>query len=497
MVESALMTIQGVCQAFGGQQVLQNVSADIYPGQIILLRGQNGSGKTTLINIMTGGLSADRGTLSVQTDDRSLVVNFPQRTWQKANPWQRFTVASFATLGIVRAWQDGRLFRTQSLINNIAVATRGQAGENPLVALVQRERVRRQERDNLRSARGLLEDLGLGDRTGSSADRVSLGQAKRVAIGRTLQAGVKILFLDEPLAGLDAAGIAEVLRLLKQLVQARRVTLVIVEHLVNLPMVLDLATVVWTLEQGRLRVESPETVRAELKVESLSVEERCLQEFAGKGDIERLRLPGGALLSIVRSMAGNRGIPLLEVEDLKVRRGQRWVLGTEMESGISFRLWRGDFAVLQAPNGWGKTSLLEAIAGIIPVSQGTIRLAGSSIDGLPIWERVKRGLSFLQSRNNTFQSLTVEETFRVCGVNLVPEGIRMLLLKRVANLSGGERQRVLLGCHQSKTSVIQLYDEPFLALDGVGLDCVKEMIQPSVDRVCLVAVPAAVLEDGV
>jgi branched-chain amino acid transport system ATP-binding protein len=150
--------------------------------------------------------------------------------------------------------------------------------------------------------------------------------------------------------------------------------------------------------------------------------------------------------------------------------------------------------VLQAPNGWGKTSLMEAIAGLMPLAAGTIRLGGRSMEGVPVWERVKDGLSFLQSRNNTFQNLTVEETFRLCGVNLVPEAMQGLLAKRVANLSGGERQRVVLACHQAKSAIVQLLDEPFSALDGVGLKYAEELMQVGPDRACLVTVPAVVLE---
>src|SRR6185295_16083726 len=98
--------------------------------------------------------------------------------------------------------------------------------------------------------------LGLRGREISSCDKISLGQSKRVAIASSVQAGAQILFLDEPLAGLDSPGITDVIALLGQVVREQQITLVIVEHVFNIQRILDLATTVWTLEKGRVRVES-------------------------------------------------------------------------------------------------------------------------------------------------------------------------------------------------------------------------------------------------
>src|SRR6185369_11098450 len=97
------------------------------------------------------------------------------------------------------------------------------------------------------------------------ADRISLGQTKRVAIGRAVRAGARILFLDEPLAGVDGKGILTIMELLTFLARDEQVTLVIVEHVVNIPRVLDLADTVWTLRDPHLIIERPSEVRNQLQ----------------------------------------------------------------------------------------------------------------------------------------------------------------------------------------------------------------------------------------
>ena len=131
---------------------------------------------------------------------------FPRGRWQDINPFDHFTPESVAREGVSRTWQDVRLFNAQFLRDNITVAEQGHPGENPILALfAPRLSSRREEKIN-RNANAMLARLGLAGREDSSADRISLGQSKRVAIARSVSAGARILFLDEPLAGLGSAG---------------------------------------------------------------------------------------------------------------------------------------------------------------------------------------------------------------------------------------------------------------------------------------------------
>lgn len=493
-----LLRVTGLSQSFGGQQVLRDVSLELHQGEVVLLRGANGSGKTTLLNILTGNLEPNAGSIELYTNGKAEEFRFPMSWLQKLNPWNHFTPEQVAQEGLGRTWQDIRLFEKLSLLDNIATATPKQLGENPLWALGQRGVVRRQEQQIRRDTVTLLDQLGLAGREKSSADMISLGQSKRVAIARAAQAGAKILFLDEPLAGLDAAGIRDVLGFLQELVQMQGLTLVIIEHVFNIPKILDLATTVWSLAEGQLQVQSVAKVRAEEKTDTLGEDGimTWLEEVkSDHGEMLHQSLPGGAILTFVRPNHDELGEVLLEVEDLVVFRGKRLVIGDRQEDGtiqgLSFVLRRGELTVLQAPNGWGKTTLLEAITGLVPIKQGKIRVRGKPIQNLLTWERINLGLSFLQARENIFPSLRVREVFKLAKVHQSSEDFKELFDQPMSNLSGGEKQKVIVSCMVKGDSFkIGFLDEPFSALDQRSIKSVTTSISTiSFNKGLLLALP--------
>ena len=450
------------------------------------------SGKTTLLNVLTGNLEPDGGQIELYTNGKVERFRFPMSWWEKLNPWNHFTSEQVAQKGVGRTWQDIRLFNSQSLLDNIAVATPHQLGENPLLAMVRRAEVQQQERAVRQEVSARLAALGLGGREQSSADRVSLGQSKRVAISRALQAGAKVLFLDEPLAGLDGAGIEAVMALLAELARSG-LTLVIVEHIFNIPRVLQLATTVWTLAEGRVKVDSVAEAQ-ELAVASTDLGDWLVSLAGEGGQIEDRFLAGGALLSVVRPQGVVLGEVVLEVEDLVIYRGKRLVIGELGEDnqvrGLSFCLRRGELAVLQAPNGWGKTTLLEGLAGLLPIDRGKIRLLGKPIEGLAVWERVRLGLSFLQARDNVFPSLTVREVLKLANVNSVPKHLQSFANKKMSDLSGGEKQKVTIASSQSSSVIVRILDEPFSALDSYSINYVQSLISNILqDSALLIALP--------
>jgi len=468
-----LLQAEGLGKSFGGQTVLDGVSLELRQGEVVLLRGANGSGKTTLLNMLTGNLEPDRGHIQLFIDGKTEQFDFPRSWWQELNPFDRFLPEKMAQEGVGRMWQDIRLFSTQSLQDNIAVATPEQTGEHPAWTLLRRSKVREEEQEHRENAASLLAGMGLEGREESSADRVSLGQAKRVAILRAVQAGARILFLDEPLEGLDEPGIADVMGLLKRLAHEKNITLVIVEHVFNIPRVLELASKVWTLDQGQLDVESPDAVRSEREA---GRREHGMQDWirsaAASSEITRRDLPGGATLATFTPEGRTAGKVVLEIEDLVVHRGHRLVIGEETNhgsiEGLSFTLREDEWGVLKAPNGWGKTTLLEVIAGTLPAARGTVRIHGEPLHDAPAWER---NVSLLQSRDHTFPTLSVRETLQLARVQQPPAYVEPLLDRRVSGLSGGEKQRVALACAlcDNRDNRVLLLDEPFSALDHTGI----------------------------
>jgi len=492
-----LLCAEHLHKAFGGQVVLNRLSLKLHRGEVVLLRGDNGSGKTTLLNILTGNLEPDAGGIHLFTNDVAERFQFPRHWWQDLNPFDHFTPERVASEGVGRTWQEVRLFSTQTLLENVAVSHPQQDGENPWAVLLRNGAVRRQEAETQTESLALLEKFGLGERSNSSADMVSLGQAKRVAIARAIQAGAKILFLDEPLAGLDAQGIGNVMALLQQLAQEHKITLVIVEHVFNIPRVLKLANTVWTLANGKITVQNPVEIAVELASNHHQGIEQLINSLAGDQGQRAVRhqaLPGGAMLTTICRGGAEDSEPIFELEDLVVKRGNRLVIGERKEDGqiqgLSLRLNRSELAFLQAPNGWGKTTLLKAILGLLPIVRGRIRLNSVKIENLPVWQRVKLGLQFLQSDNYFFPNLSVREALRLGRSSEPPAEFRELLPRRVSALSGGERQKVSLHLLLSEGGYLIL-DEPFSCLDENQISRLLKNLVNERTKVLLIAVPSS------
>jgi len=234
---SARAEVRAVELAFGGHTILDGVTFDLRPGELALLRGENGSGKTVLLNVLSGHLAPDRGSVRLRLGD----------AWINA---ARSSPERLARLGVGRLWQDIRLFPSMTVLDNVLTATPRMLGQTPWLALVARPAVLRQERAARERALQNLAVVGMADRAGSSCDMLSVGQMKRVAVARLLQMEAYLLLLDEPLAGLDAATAEAFANDLGRLRSDHRKTILIVEHRHEL--ISHLADRVWRMHGGHL-----------------------------------------------------------------------------------------------------------------------------------------------------------------------------------------------------------------------------------------------------
>jgi len=503
-ISRVLMQVKGLRKSFGGQVVLDGVDMDLREGEVVLLRGENGSGKTTLLNILTGNMEPDAGEIDLFVNSHPEHFRFPRRWWQEINPWDHFTPERVAAEGVGRTWQDVRLFGSQTLLDNLAVARPNQPGEKPWRMFAPFSKWRQAESVNQHDVSGLLETLNLGDRGDSSADMISLGQTKRIAFARSARANSKIIFLDEPLAGLDQEGTKSVIDLLRDLAAAHRLTLVIVEHVFNIPIILDFATAVWTLADGHLARETVAEAKNDQAALNTNDLTTLIRRVAGPNAvITEEPLPRGARLTRV-ALPSTSKEPLLKIKDLMVRRGHRLVVGEEKDgaaTGLNLTVHKGELIFIQAPNGWGKTSLLEALAGILPTKEGNIELDGLPLERQTIWERRLSGLAVVPARDNVFNSLTVAEYRRISGGNgraLTPavttgkpqSEICDLRSRMMSSLSGGERKRLVLGSANYESAKVRIWDEPFGSLDGKASESIAKFVLPGNETACIVLLPS-------
>lgn len=512
-------------KAFGGRVVLDGISAEIRPGEVILLRGQNGSGKTTLLNILTGCLEPDSGTINYNSasssveiegargdtdnlpskikNQKSSIINlssvasaekdrqstasafsFPRPWHRDINPFQRFTPETVARLGVGRTWQDIRLFKSLDLADNIAAAS-PDSGDYPWSALFRPRRTRARTADHRRAASVRLAALGLSGRDTSSADRVSLGQSKRVAIARALQADARILFLDEPLAGLDADGIHDVLAHLRALAADHGLTLVIIEHVLNIPRLLDFVSTVWTLENGHLTVATPDAIRQQTADTAALTDIHSLirQALNREVPVTALDLPLGARLTtywLHDPLSSSAATPVLEIDNIILQRGPRRLFEDSTGQGLNLRLQPGTLNILEAPNGWGKTSLFDHLHGLLAEKPIEIRFDGKFMTIDSPRAMFQLNTRYLPSDTRMFPAITTSEVLSLSGIaNPAPTHTF------VDTLSGGERKMLAIQTIQEQLRLL-LLDEPFGSEDAIAT-------QTTATRLCNINGDGAIL----
>ena len=230
---NAVLEVSGIDKRFGGLHAVRALSLEVGAGELVGLFGPNGAGKTTLFNMIAGALKPDAGVIRLNGQD---ITSLPA--------WRR------ARLGLARTFQITRPFRELTALENV-------------LAAVPREGAT--QRRDARSARNLLAQVGLGDRAGEMAGRLTMGMLKRLEVARALAIEPILLLLDEPLAGLTERESAELLDLVVGLKQHSSV--VMVEHNVRQAMpVCDRALV---LDAGALIASGkPAEVRADPRVVS-------------------------------------------------------------------------------------------------------------------------------------------------------------------------------------------------------------------------------------
>jgi len=193
----ALLTVSGLRKDFGGLRAISDLSFELMPGEILGLIGPNGAGKSTVFNLITGFIPPSAG--EILFEGKSILNLKPSAVVKK---------------GIARTFQVARPFRNLSVLENVV-----------LPALLHEPSRPRAEA----KARALLERMQLAAKSGTNAADLSLIEQKRLEIARTLATDPKILFLDEPMGGLNPSEVEDACRLVQRIRQDG-ITIILVEH---------------------------------------------------------------------------------------------------------------------------------------------------------------------------------------------------------------------------------------------------------------------------
>jgi branched-chain amino acid transport system ATP-binding protein len=243
-----LLRVDGVTVRFGGITALDKVSFSVAPGHIVGLIGPNGAGKTTLFNCLSRLYTCSEG--SILFEGRSLL----------ATP-----AHGIAALGIGRTFQNLALFQTMTVWQNILLGGHCRTRSGFLANALRLPWVQREEETLEDHAGQLLDLLDLRAVAGAQVMDLPFGTQKRVELARALAAQPRLLLLDEPAGGLNHEEVGTLMELLRQVRERLGLTMLLVEHHMNL--VMRVSDQVVALDFGRVIADgSPAQVQADADV---------------------------------------------------------------------------------------------------------------------------------------------------------------------------------------------------------------------------------------
>lgn len=244
----ALLEVKNLTKHFGGLTAVGDVTMELHEGELVGLIGPNGAGKTTLFNLLTGVYEPSEGTVTL---DGTLL-----------NGKKPYTIAS---LGLSRTFQNIRLFKDMTVLDNVLLGM-SNTNKSPVLSSLLRLPKFYASEDALRAkAFELLKIFGLDTSADSLAKNLSYGQQRRLEIVRALATEPKILFLDEPAAGMNPQETAELTHLIRQVKNDFGITIILIEH--DMSLVMEVTERIYVLEYGRLIAHgTPDEIKNDKRV---------------------------------------------------------------------------------------------------------------------------------------------------------------------------------------------------------------------------------------
>jgi branched-chain amino acid transport system ATP-binding protein len=247
-VTGSLLKIEVVSKSFGGVTAARDIAFDVAQGEIVSLIGPNGAGKTTMFNMVTGFLKPSAGRIMFEGDD--ITGLRPQQV---------------ARRGIVRTFQITNVFSGLTVAENLGAAQYLRLIGPFWHTLVGHPAARAKRAAARRDADELLRLVGLDSLANETARNLAYGKLRLLEIAIGLAASPKLLLLDEPAAGLNSEESARLVDLLRQVCREKSITLLLVEH--DMDVVMSVSDRVVVMNFGEKIAEgAPDVVKADPRV---------------------------------------------------------------------------------------------------------------------------------------------------------------------------------------------------------------------------------------
>ncbi len=424
----SILEMRGIFKAFGGVEVLKGVDLTIEKGEIHTILGENGAGKSTLMNILTGVVPMDRGSILFD-----------------GQPVEHPTVPLTEKLGIAFVHQELNLFPTMKAYENLFLC---KEYTNRIGTLKKRQMIER--------AKALFEEMGVDIDPTALVSELKMGQKQLLEIAKALLFDAKLLILDEPTTALNNEEIDRLFDILRDL-RAKGKSFIFISH--KMPEIFALSDRYTVLRNGEFIAQGN---IAETDAETLA--RLMVGNSYVSGEIYRERELGGETLEL-RNLSG-AGF-----------------------KNVSLEVRRGEILALTGLQGSGSSEVMQAVFGSIPTEGGEVLVNGRPLKKLGIHSAMKAGISMLPSNrkeNSVIQDMSILENMFLSEHTLT--GRRQHIFKRteqqgyaekkellnikaassadaITSLSGGNQQKIFLARWLCAGGDILLLDNPTQGID--------------------------------
>lgn len=250
-----VLKIENITMQFGGVVAVKSLSLEVNKGEIVSLIGPNGAGKTTAFNVITGVYSPTNG--AVYFNGKKIVENHPRGKMKKLYAGSEKgqyhghlepTPDKITKLGIARTFQNIRLWKSQSVFNNVLIAMHLRRTSNIFTATFRLNL--KEEKKQRAEVERLLKILGLYEVKDEMCTSLPYGLQRRLEIARALATKPQLLLLDEPAAGMNPQETAELTEFIRRIRDEFSLTVFMIEH--HMDLVMDISDRIYVLNFGAL-----------------------------------------------------------------------------------------------------------------------------------------------------------------------------------------------------------------------------------------------------